>query len=120
MSAEGTPRPRIIFGGSTENIMPRLKKEKEVGEGWSRWIPPTMTKYRLGCCDCGLVHDMEFAVVKVTARKPDGTWLHGEPLGDEYHVLFRARRNNRSTAGTRRCRHNNQLSDAHKETQPHV
>ena len=54
------------------------------------------------CCDCGLAHDMQFQATKVTETKEDGSW-EGEDLDiSEYRVLFRARRNNRSTAQIRR------------------
>jgi hypothetical protein len=54
-------------------------------DGWSRWVYPVMDGYKLACCDCGLVHDMQFRVT------------------DEYdRVEFRVRRNNRSTAAVRR------------------
>jgi hypothetical protein len=83
--------------------MPRFKKEVELENGWSRWVPPIMRGYRMACCDCGLVHDMEFAVVKVQRVRRDGRWSHGRPLNPKkYRVLFRARRNNRSTAALRR------------------
>ena len=83
--------------------MPRFRKEQEVEDGWSRWVPPRMDAYRLACCDCGLVHDMEFKVVEKIKDNPDGTWEHGEPLDPaKYRVLFRARRNNRSTAAIRK------------------
>lgn len=52
-------------------------------DGWSEWQQPVMRGYRMGCCDCGLVHDVEFRLV-------DG------------RVQLRARRNNRSTAQIRR------------------
>lgn len=83
--------------------MPRIKKEHETTEdGWSRWVPPLMDGYRMACCDCGLVHDMQFQAVRVDERDPDGTW-YGEDLDvDEYRVLFRARRNPRSTGQVRR------------------
>jgi len=41
----------------------------------------------MGCCDCGLVHDLQFVVVK---------------SGRGHAVVFRARRNNRSTAAIRK------------------
>ena len=51
----------------------------------SHWVYPIMDGYKLCCCDCGLVHDMQFRVT------------------DEYdRVEFRVRRNNRSTAQVRR------------------
>jgi hypothetical protein len=52
-------------------------------DGWTDWIRPAQG-YRMGCCDCGLVHELEFRVVNVD------------------DVEFRARRNSRSTAAKRR------------------
>lgn len=52
-------------------------------EGFTEWIKPRMKLYRLGCCDCGLVHDMKF---KVEGKR----------------VYFKARVNKRSTAQKRR------------------
>lgn len=52
--------------------MPRYPKVKD-GE----WVKPVMKDYRMQCCDCGLVHEMEFKVIK---------WGRG------HKVKFRARR----------------------------
>ena len=49
------------------------------------WVQPKPEGYRMACCDCCLVHEMDF-------RVHDG------------HVQFRVRRNNRSTALMRRQR----------------
>lgn len=89
-------------------MMPRFKKVKvaDPRTGWSEWEFPVMEGYRMGCCDCGLVHDMEFRVVKV--MKVDGEIKHlkATPManGKELRVEFRARRNERSTAAMRRKR----------------
>lgn len=66
--------------------MAKIKDEQAVHpDGWSRWVYPVMEGYKMVCCDCGLVHDMEFRVT------------------DNYNrVEFRARRNERSTAAVRR------------------
>lgn len=50
-----------------------FKNQKE-----NKWIKPTPKNYGFGCCDCGLVHDLDFKV------------LNGR-------VLFRARRNFKDT-----------------------
>jgi hypothetical protein len=55
-------------------------------EGWSDWVQPIMDGYRLACCDCGLVHEMQFEI------DPE----------DSSRVLFRARRHNRATGQIRR------------------
>jgi hypothetical protein len=54
-------------------------------EGWSKWVQPVEQGYRMSCCDCGLVHEMDF-------RVEDG------------RAQFRARRHERSTAAVRRER----------------
>jgi hypothetical protein len=56
-------------------------KYAQVVEG--EWIEPRMTGYKMGCCDCGLVHEIDFKI-------------------NNGRVLIRARRNNRSTALMRR------------------
>lgn len=52
-------------------------------DGWSRWVYPNPKNYRTACCDCGLVHDLQFRT-------------------RERHVEVRFRRNNRATAAIRR------------------
>jgi len=59
--------------------MSRVYKSVEPGE----LIYPVMKGYRLACCDCGLVHKVDFGVFK------------GK-------VLFRVWRDNRATAALRR------------------
>lgn len=83
--------------------MPRFRKEHEVEDGWSRWVQPVMTGYRMACCDCGLVHDMEFRALRKGKDQPNGAWLATKLRRDRYRVEFRARRNNRSTAAIRRA-----------------
>jgi len=61
--------------------MPRYAEPK-AGE----WVQPVRKGYKMCCCDCGLVHSIDF-------RVKDG------------RVQFRVFRNNRSTALVRR--HNN-------------
>lgn len=58
-------------------------KYKDVKE--NEWITPIYKNYKGMCCDCGLVHSVDF----------------------RYHkgkIQFRVRRNNRSTAIARRCK----------------
>lgn len=54
-------------------------------DGWSDWIEPK-PGYRMQCCDCGLVHRMEFDV------------------GENGKPIFRAGRDRRATAQVRRFR----------------
>ena len=61
-------------------------KQPEAGE----WVQPTPEGYKFACCDCGLVHRLDFRVVRLP-RVPH-----------EYRVQFRAFRDNRATAAVRR------------------
>ena len=49
----------------------------------NQWVQPVRRDYKLACCDCGLVHELDFRIYKG-------------------RIQFRARRNNRSTAMMRR------------------
>ncbi len=81
--------------------MPRMTKVHADEGEWSNWISPQMNQpYRMGCCDCGLVHDVSFRVKKLTKRVGKGLW-QGKPVSG-MKVQFRARKNNRSTAQLRR------------------
>lgn len=51
------------------------------------WVRPQRKGYRLKCCDCGLVHDVDFRLVH---------------YGCGHEIQFRMFRNNRATAAARR------------------
>ena len=51
------------------------------------WVRPVMKGYRMMCCDCGLVHSLDFKVIR---------WGRG------HKVMFRAFRHVRATAAARR------------------
>jgi len=65
----------------------KYERMVELEDGWCRWVYPKPKLYKMACCDCGLVHDLQFKIQK---------WGRG------YRVRFRARRNNRATAAMRR------------------
>lgn len=44
--------------------MARFKQEVDQGDGWSRWVKPVQEGYKMACCDCGLVHTMDFRIVR--------------------------------------------------------
>lgn len=50
----------------------------------NEWVQPVRRGYKMACCDCGLVHEMDFRITPGN------------------HIQFRVRRNNRSTAAMRR------------------
>lgn len=51
------------------------------------WIRPVKRGYKMACCDCGLVHRVDFEHVK---------WGNGRK------IIFRAYRDERATAAKRR------------------
>ena len=65
--------------------MGRHYEEPKAGE----WVQPVPRGYKLRCCDCGLVHTIDFRVVK---------WAEGKRT----KVQFRAYRDQRATAAIRR------------------
>lgn len=58
--------------------MIKLQVAEEGKDGWTEWIQPVRKGYKMGCCDCGLVHLLDFRLVK----RKDG---HG-------YIQFRASR----------------------------
>jgi hypothetical protein len=54
---------------------------------WSEWVCPDPEQYFMKCCDCGLVHEMQFKVVKYSeGDECDGVDDH------DVRGIFRARR----------------------------
>lgn len=45
-------------------MMKRIHVEKELADGWSRWVQPVRRNYIFACCDCSLVHHMDFRITK--------------------------------------------------------
>lgn len=82
--------------------MARYEKIEHEDGQWSEAVAPATHGYKLACCDCGLVHDIEFDAVRVVKEHPDGSFDYKELDPSKYRVVFRARRNKRSTALVRR------------------
>lgn len=61
--------------------MPSYDKPK-AGE----WVRPVRKGYKMACCDCGLVHTINFKLI---------------PWGKGKKILFQVFRNSRSTASMR-------------------
>ena len=71
---------RAIGSPSSAASMRRERYERPESD---EWVQPVPEGYKMACCDCGLVHQMDFRVA-------DG------------RVQFRVRRDNRATAMKRR------------------
>jgi len=58
--------------------------------GWTRWVNPKMKGYLLKCCDCGLVHEMDFEVLVTSRYKKERI---ATPItSKQFQIRFRARR----------------------------
>jgi hypothetical protein len=60
-----------------------IKYEVDNVKDWTPWVQPVPKNYRMACCDCGLVHNLEFRIHKG-------------------RIQFRVQRNQRSTGQLRR------------------
>jgi len=56
-------------------------------DGWSEWVHP-LPGYRMQCCDCGLIHEMQVAIAEPNNASPPTN--AGET--EEGLVIFRMRR----------------------------
>lgn len=59
--------------------------------GWCEWIAPIDKGYLMKCCDCGLVHEVEFFAYAETKQKKNGTFTMVR-LPWPIRAAFRARR----------------------------
>ncbi len=81
---------------------PKLRPETETHPGgWTDWIRPKRRGYLMGCCDCGLIHELDFAVVKRVPFK-EGEYVKFDVVKGA-DVVFRARRKPRLTAAYRKA-----------------
>jgi len=85
--------------------MPKHQRPKVNDDGWCEWIYPYMDDYRLACCDCGLVHQMQLKIVRVK-HLSNKTMLVKDSKATSLTVAFRAKRHERATAQTRRHKRN--------------
>ncbi len=81
-------------------------RKATAGDGeFCDWETNTMKGNKMGCCDCGLVHEVEFRIIKDIKNNGDGT-MEAEIIGDDedLKIQMRMRRDNRSTGQIRRHR----------------
>lgn len=61
--------------------------------GWTEWQFPVMDGYLMQCCDCNLVHEVDFKVVeKVSRIKRDGSWEAEPTKKSKFRIGIRMRR----------------------------
>lgn len=69
----------------------RFKQHIAGRGGWSEWVyPKEETNYLFKCCDCGLVHEMQFQTFVEKDKKKD-TFIVVK-LPKQIRSMFRARR----------------------------
>jgi hypothetical protein len=71
---------------------------------YGEWTRPRMRDFRAQCCDCGLIHRLDFRIVDAKGRaRPSSRSTKGcSNSSPRLHIEFRTRRDNRATAGARR------------------
>ena len=73
-------------------------------DGWSDWHAVNMGSHRAACCDCGLVHEYSYKVLKVLGYRGRGRVVTGSDRIKGMQVIYRVRRLNRATAARRRAK----------------
>ncbi len=81
----------------------RMNVVKAGADGWSPWKYPRMNGYKMGCCDCGLVHLVEFNVIKVIKVSAAGRFTGKIMPRENVRIAMRVRRDNRATGQLRRA-----------------
>lgn len=82
--------------------MPSFKKINALpGSEWTGWVSPKGI-YKMACCDCGLVHDLEFKVAEILSQKKNGWWEGRDAEPGKFKTLFRVRRNDKATDSLRK------------------
>jgi hypothetical protein len=79
-----------------------VKKYPNVQDG--DLVIPEMAGYRMACCDCGLVHRLDFEVYQIIKQHADGTFTVKPMPADKAKIGFRASRDGRATGQIRRHR----------------
>ena len=67
-----------------------IKHEVENADDWSEWVCPDPKGYLMKCCDCGLVHEAQFGVVRYKSEtERDDCDVVDDPV---LQAVFRMRR----------------------------
>lgn len=65
-------------------------------DDWTEWRHP-LPGYKIACCDCGLVHEMDFAIVRGGHGEADGSTTAPRVNDPDLKVIFRAKRHHEET-----------------------
>jgi hypothetical protein len=71
---------------------------------YGEWIRPRLRNFREQCCDCGLIHRLDFRIVdeRAAARGGRGHRSRCSRRSPTAYIEFRTRRDDRATAAARR------------------
>jgi hypothetical protein len=68
----------------------RFKTMRPGRGGWTEWVCPTPESYLMKCCDCGLVHEMQFSAFAEANQKRGNFEIIKLPW--PIRAMFRVRR----------------------------
>ena len=78
------------LGLDYEPAQPFITHNVEQPYDWSEWVCPDPKNYLMKCCDCGLVHEAEFGVVRYKSEtERDDCDMVNDPI---LQAVFRMRR----------------------------
>lgn len=83
---------RVCPDAQPEQKPVACEPQYENEDGWCDWTCPTHKGYLMQCCDCGLIHNVEFKVLEVAEKKDDGTWDATETDEGAFRVALRMKR----------------------------
>jgi hypothetical protein len=71
---------------------------------YGEWTRPRMQNFREQCCDCGLIHRLDFRIVEERGGAGTGGRVASQrsPRAGKRYIEFRTRRDDRATAAARR------------------
>lgn len=73
------------------------RPHRRVNRQFTAWIRPYMTGYKMGCCDCGLFHTINFRALKVVKVHKNGSKTGVVLPKDKYVVEMKVARNEKWT-----------------------
>jgi len=81
-----------------------FKQEVTKNGIWTDWINPRMNGYHMECCDCGLVHTINFRAFKIEKLHKNGKKEVLILPKNKYAIEFKLFRNNKLTKQERKKR----------------
>jgi len=77
-----------IVRGATMNKRKFREYDAVTEDGFTEWVSPKHEGYLMKCCDCGLVHEVDFRVVKYEPN-PSEVYEVVEDINTQVHFKMR-------------------------------